>query len=159
MESSKTCKHCSKEYDNQNKNYCSSVCFNDARFPQRHEPMPECLICGKAVNQRHRKFCSKECMGYARRVDPEKNSETKECLNCKKEYSRPTYNNRGIIALIPWSWWRKRKYCSLSCSNAVNGRHNSKKRKKRLEVKPSWGYENLVQRQMTDEEKRRYGLV
>ena len=67
----KICEQCGKEYDSQNKRFCSMECYGKSksgagnpRWRGRPEESKVCLYCGKTfypLYERHRKYCSTKC--------------------------------------------------------------------------------------------------
>lgn len=129
-----------------------------------------CQYCGKHIfrakygrffeppsNYKKRKFCSRECVNKSRMVhDPETIPEYKVCKKCRKLFPRPKGVNPSV--------WMKYKYCSRFCFHSDF--HKSKKKETKFShesehqthSKEPWGYDGLIRRQMTEEERRRYGL-
>ena len=131
--------------------YCEEI-FKRTQSPQRFK---------------EQKYCSRKCMGADKKIGTDSSKFKKTCMYCGKEFRRPTYNNRGIESLIPPSLWKVRKYCSLSCSSKATAKERSEKRKQDsmsihtnipiFRDEKSYS-SNCTVRQMTDFEKRMYGV-
>ena len=83
--------------------YCSVKCMGK-------KISKACLICGKHFLQFPsvgKKYCSKQCSDKSKI----KQSKTKICLACGKEFNRNT--KRGSDS--SFQSWQKRKFCTMKC--------------------------------------------
>lgn len=140
---SKICKRCNKEYNSQNKKFCSKQC---ADLSLRVGEIKNCKVCNKEfypipsnVRKGYGVYCSKECNSK----DPEpfykekKEYYIKLCEHCNKEFyiwgyrkdnakfcSKQCYddNRRDVIVcnnchnIFSSPKYEKRKFCSQNCA-------------------------------------------
>ena len=115
-------------------------------------------------NYKNRKFCSSECRNEFRmKYKPEEIPEYKICKNCRKLFPRPLIAVGKLVN--PSLWVENYKYCSRECYYSDPDKNKNRKPKFSHESSPQthsktkWGYDNLTTREMTEEEKRKYGML
>jgi len=105
------CQNCSKEFKTYNRQakYCSKECYYKGRWGAEGRLISKvCPVCQKRFSSHlsnNQKYCSTDCSDKSGHTRGRRNTITKSCDWCGKEFSRPASNFHS-----------KHFFCSPECS-------------------------------------------